>query len=105
MSAVGTPLLQSPGCNEGKARNETLGKHVHKNKSSVGAALTARVLGHLFSGCAAPTGLKECVSMPNPGLAPWAMKSVALTGLMYVVTTHQLLGYFDALAEGLGVGL
>ena len=25
MSAVGMPLLQSPGCNEGKARNETLG--------------------------------------------------------------------------------
>ena len=26
MSAVGTTLLQSPGCNEGKARYETLGK-------------------------------------------------------------------------------
>ena len=26
MSAVGTILLHSPGCNEGKARNETLGK-------------------------------------------------------------------------------
>ena len=39
MSAVGTPLLQSPGCNEGKARNETLGKQGHKIKSSVGAAL------------------------------------------------------------------
>ena len=26
MSAVGTTPLQSPGCNEGKARNETLGK-------------------------------------------------------------------------------
>ncbi len=25
MSAVGTTLLQSPGWNEGKARNETLG--------------------------------------------------------------------------------
>ena len=30
VSAVGTTLLQSPGWNEGKARNETLGKHVHK---------------------------------------------------------------------------
>ena len=30
VSAVGTILLQSPGCNEGKARNATLGKHVHK---------------------------------------------------------------------------
>ena len=26
MSAVGMTLLQSPGCNEGKARYETLGK-------------------------------------------------------------------------------
>ena len=41
VSAVGTTLLQSPGWNEGKARNETLGKHGHKNKSSVGAALSA----------------------------------------------------------------
>ena len=30
VSAVGTTLLQSPGCNEGKARNETLGKHGQK---------------------------------------------------------------------------
>ena len=30
VSAVGTILLQSLGCNEGKARNATLGKHVHK---------------------------------------------------------------------------
>jgi len=45
MSAVGTTLLQSPGCNEGKARYETLG--IHKRKvisSSVGAALTEQVL-------------------------------------------------------------
>ena len=40
MSAVGTTLLQSPGCNEGKARYETLGIHERKViSSSVGAAL------------------------------------------------------------------
>ena len=40
MSAVGTTLLQSPGCNEGKARYETLGKHELKViSSSVGAVL------------------------------------------------------------------
>ncbi len=40
MSAVGTTLLQSPGCNEGKARNETLGIHELKViSSSVGAEL------------------------------------------------------------------
>ena len=71
----GTTLLQSPGCNEGKARNETLGIYERKVISnSVGAALTARVLGHLLLGCAAPLGLNRCVSMLNPGLAPWAMQ-------------------------------
>jgi len=40
MSAVGTTLLHSPGRNEGKARNETLGIHERKViSSSVGAAL------------------------------------------------------------------
>ena len=40
MSAVGTTPLQSPGCNEGKARYETLGIHEPKViSSSVGAAL------------------------------------------------------------------
>ena len=49
---------------------------IDKSKmSSVGAALIARVLGYLLWGCAAPTGLNKCVSMPNPGLAPWAMKT------------------------------
>ena len=40
MSAVGTTLLQSPGCNEGKARNETLGKQwIQKLRAPLGAAL------------------------------------------------------------------
>ena len=38
MSAVGTILPQSPGCNEGKARNETLGIHEPKVISSSGGA-------------------------------------------------------------------
>ena len=43
MSAVGTTLLQSPGCNEGTARNATLGTHDQKqNELRQGAALTAR---------------------------------------------------------------
>ena len=74
MSAVGTPLLQSPGWNEGKARNETLG--IHKQKvisSSVGAALSARAFV-LRLGSAAPLGLNRCVPIINPGLAPWAMQ-------------------------------
>ena len=73
MSAVGTTLLQSPGWNEGKARYITRGIHREKKMSSVGAALTERVLV-LHCGCAAPLGLNKCVSMINPGLAPWAMQ-------------------------------
>ena len=30
VSAVGTTLFHSPGCNEGEARNETLGPHRQK---------------------------------------------------------------------------
>ena len=41
--------------------------------SSEGAALTEQVLA-LRCGCAAPLGLNKCVTMINPGLAPWAMK-------------------------------
>ena len=48
MSAVGTTLLQSPGCNEGKARNETLGIHERKViSSSVGAALQREHLSYV----------------------------------------------------------
>ncbi len=74
MSAVGTTLLQSPGHNEGKARYETLGIHERKViSSSVGAALSARAFV-LRPGSAAPLGLNKCISMINPGLAPWAMQ-------------------------------
>jgi len=38
MSVVGTILLQSPGWNEGKARNETLGIHEPKVISNSGGA-------------------------------------------------------------------
>ncbi len=48
--------------------------HTDKSKmSSVGAALTELVLA-LRCGCAAPTGLNKCVTIINPGLAPWAMQ-------------------------------
>ena len=42
VSAVGTTLPQSPGWNEGKARNATLGKQYKSGLSSVGAALSVR---------------------------------------------------------------
>ena len=66
MSAVGTTLQHSPGWNEGKARNGTLGTHERKViSSSVGAALTTRVLA-LRCGCAAPTGLNQWLENEKP---------------------------------------
>ena len=50
---------------------------IHERKvkrAPLGAALTARVLGELTWGSAAPLGLNKYVSMINPGLAPWAMQ-------------------------------
>ena len=74
MSAVGTILLQSPGWNEGKARYETLGFEGNtKNKSSVGAALTARAFA-LCLGSATPLGLNKCIDYYYPGLGSWAMQ-------------------------------
>ena len=39
------------------------------------------------------------------GLRPGLCRSVALTGLIYVITTNQLLGYFDAVALNLEGGI
>ena len=58
--------------------------------SSVGAALTARASGLYCCGSwlcirwesAAPLGLKKCVSMSNPGLAPWAMQEYRPVGAL-----------------------
>ena len=80
-SAVGTILLLSPGCNEGKARNETLGIHRQSGLSSLGAALTASgwfvslrfVNLHSLRKCR-PYGAQKSVETINPGLAPWAMQ-------------------------------
>ena len=48
-----------------------------KNKSSVGAALSARAFGLWLCirwESAAPLGLNKSISMFNPGLAPWALQ-------------------------------
>ena len=75
MSAVGTTLLQSPGWNEGKARNGTLGKHRQKRIELRRSGTYNTNIGALaLIGCAAPLGLNKCVSLINPGLAPWAMQ-------------------------------
>ena len=74
--------LHSPGCNEGKARYETLGIHEPKViSSSVGAALSARAFV-LRPGSAAPLGLNKCVPLINPGLAPWAMQEYRPIGAL-----------------------
>ena len=97
MSAAGTTLLQSPGWNEGKARNETLGKQeTQKIKSSVGAALTELVLALRWD-CAAPLGLNKCTITNNPGLAPWAVQEYRPYRAPLRRKSNKLLGYFDAM--------
>ena len=90
VSAVGTTLLQSPGWNEGKARNATLGKHRQerielRRSGTFGASICHRQIS------AAPLGLNKCISMINPGLAPWALQEYrpcrALCGNEYDVLT------------------
>ena len=74
MSAVGTTPLQSPGCNEGKARNETLGFARTKSNIELRRSGTITRTFILRLGSAAPLGLNRCVPIINPGLAPWAMQ-------------------------------
>ena len=88
MSPARATLLHSPGWNEGKARYETLGTRKMKSyMSSVGAALTAHTFGLYRCGDAVGgvpllKELKKWVSMPNPGLAPWAMKKYCPIGAL-----------------------
>ena len=92
MSAVGTTLLHSPGWNEGKARYETLGTHRQKRielrrsgtypRTQMPQRINTRRrkttnrndTNQIRALSAAPMGLNKCVSMPNPGLTPWAMR-------------------------------
>ena len=79
-----------------EARTEPWVTMDKKNKSSVGAALSARAFA-LSLGSAAPVGgSKKCVSIPNPGLAPWAMQEYRLYRAH--LRLYQSLAYFDALA-------
>ena len=56
MSAVGTIPLHSPGWNEGKARNETLGTHRQKQIELRRSGTYSASIGIYPLGCAAPKG-------------------------------------------------
>ena len=99
MSAVGTTPLQSPGCNEGKARNGTLGKHGYKKirapqERHYNASICLGLLG------VPPLwGSIDVFHRLTQGLRPGLCRSIALTGLIYVFTPpNQLLCCFDAVA-------
>ena len=79
MSAVGTILFIAQGGMRAKPEMKPW-VHTDKNRmSSAGAALTAQAFALRF-GSAAPLGLNKCVSIINPGLAPWAMKKYRPVG-------------------------
>ena len=82
-SAIGTTLLQSPGWRECQRHEQNPG-YIHGQKIRAPQERHFRrehlvcivaVRGFTFVGkCRPRWGLKKCVSMPNPGLAPWAMQ-------------------------------
>ena len=81
MSAVGTILLHSPGWNEGKARNGTLGIHEPKViSSSVGAALQREHLPYV-SEVPPLWGSINVLTIITQGLRPGLCRSIAPLGL------------------------
>ena len=89
-SAVGTTLLHSPGWNEGKARNETLGVHTDKSRmSSAGAALQREHLPYV-SEVPPLWGSINVLTIITQGLRPGLCRSIALTGLFYVLINYWL---------------
>ena len=100
MSPERATPLHSPGWNEGKVRNETLGKHGHKKLRAPQKRHNSVSIGALafWGDCATPWGLNKCISMINLGLAPWAMQEYRPKGLLYVYPIIIILDYFDALA-------
>ena len=75
MSAVGTTLMQSPGCNEGKARNETLGTHGQKHNELCRSGTTASAF--ILVSCRCGSWL----------FVRW--ESVAPLGLFYALRFHR----------------
>ena len=79
VSAVGTTLLQSPGCNEGKARNETLGKHIQKR---IELRRSGTFSASICRGVVPPLqGSINVFLRLTQGLRPGLCRSIALAGL------------------------
>ena len=85
VSAVGTTLLKSPGCNEGKARNATLGKHRQKRIElrRSGTHSEHLVCGFAFVRKVPPLwgsiNVFQCITQ---GLRPGLCRSIAPLGLL-----------------------
>ena len=78
MSPARATLLQSPGCNKGKARNETLGVHTDKSRmSSAGAALQREHLPYVSE----VPPLWSSINIPIT-ISPGLCRSIAPLGLL-----------------------
>ena len=79
VSAVGTTLLQSPGCNEGKARNATLGKH---RQERIELRRSGTFSASICRGVVPPLqGSINVFLRLTQGLRPGLCRSIALAGL------------------------
>ena len=82
MSPLGRHSCKAQGGESAVGTNRTLGTHGQKNKSSVGAALSARAFV-LRLGSAAPVGgSKNVCQCLTQGLRPGLCRSAALAGLI-----------------------
>ena len=71
--------------------------HRYKTKNELRRSGTTTQAFALRLGSAAPWGLNKCVTMINPGLAPWAMQEYRPIGALRHFPPIDILYSFDAL--------
>ena len=101
MSAVGTTLLQSPGWNEGKARYVTLGIHRQKRIELRRSGTNRASISFALWFVPPRWGSTNVFQWLTQGLRPGLCRSIALTGLLYVLPIKIYLRPLHALKRGL----
>ena len=86
MSAVGTIFFIAQGVMRAKPEMKPWGHTYEKEDELRRSGTNSTSAGVLALGVsAAPLGLNKCVSIINPGLAPWAMQEYRPKGLFATI--------------------